>query len=137
MQLTGASLNRQDDGQAIVSIYQWSGDMNAEYQVICEQIMAENQEMVGVSYHRLDCGCMQFCGISREGQTVGCRYHLSGQPPTRNLEPLVCLKCRKDSQFAIERTVDKGIVWSAGAPENPERLRIERKVLGTGDAPRR
>jgi hypothetical protein len=104
--------------------------MNKEYQAICEQIVAENQELVGVSYHKLDCGCMQFCGISREGQTLGCRYHLSGQPPTRNLEQLVCLKCRKDSQFAVERTVDKGIVWSASAPGAQERLQIGRKVLG-------
>lgn len=108
--------------------------MNEEYQTICEQIMEESQEMVGVSYHKLDCGCMQFCGISRDGHLLGCRYHLSGQPPTRNLEQLVCLKCRKDSKFAVERTVEKGIVWSARAPENPKRQRIEREVLGADNA---
>ena len=110
--------------------------MNKEYQTICERILEESHEMVGVSYHKLDCGCMQFCGISREGHVLGCRYHLSGQPPTRNLEQLVCLKCRKDSQFAVERSVDKGIVWSASAPDNPQRRQIEHKVLGADDSQR-
>lgn len=104
--------------------------MKEEYQTICDRIMAENHEMVGVSYHKLDCGCMQFCGISPEGQTLGCRYHLSGQPPTRNLEQLVCLKCRKDPQFAVERAVAKGIVWSADPPGTRDRLQIGRMVLG-------
>jgi hypothetical protein len=108
--------------------------MKEEYQAICERIMAENQDMVGVSYHKLDCGCMQFCGISREGQTLGCRYHLSGQPPTRNLEQLVCLRCRKDAQFAVERAVDKGILWSANPPGTQERRQIGRKILGAAYA---
>lgn len=104
--------------------------MKAEYKAVCDQIMAENRELAGVSFHKLDCGCMQFCGLSKEGQALGCRYHLSGQPPTRNLEQLVCLKCRNDSEFAVERTVEKGLVWAASAPASPTRLRIGRMVLG-------
>jgi hypothetical protein len=104
--------------------------MKNEYRVISEQIMADNPEMVGVVYHRLDCGCMQFCGISHQGRLTDCRYHLSGQPPTRNLEPLVCLKCRKDDKFAVTRTVTKGIVWAANPPEPEKKLEIGRMVLG-------
>ncbi len=104
--------------------------MREDYDKICQRIMTEDLEIVGVSFHKLDCGCMQFCGISKAGQTLGCRYHLSGQPPTRNLEQLVCLKCRKDPEFAVERTVAQGIVWSPQAPSPRERLQIGRKVLG-------
>ena len=108
--------------------------MNPEYQAVCERIMAGDRDLVGVSYRKLDCGCMQFCGISSAGQTLGCRYHLSGQPPTRNLEPLVCLKCRKDEHFAVERTVEKGIVWAANAPGPEKQREIQRKVLGARNA---
>ena len=104
--------------------------MSATYDKICQQIMAEDRELVGVSFQELDCGCMQFCGISKAGRTVGCRRHLSGQPPTRNLEQLVCLQCRKDTDFAVERTVAQGIVWSDSAPPPQERLQIGRMVLG-------
>ena len=104
--------------------------MPEAYHQICQRILAEDRDIVGVSYRKLDCGCMQFCGVSPKGRTQGCRYHLSGQPPTRNLEQLVCLKCRKDSDFAVERTVTKGIVWSADAPQPQERLQIGRMVLG-------
>ncbi len=104
--------------------------MSEAYSKICQRIMNEDHALVGVSYRKLDCGCMQFCGISEVGRTVACRYHLSGQPPTRNLEQLVCLKCRKDTEFAVERTVAQGIVWSDSAPPPQERLQIGRMVLG-------
>ena len=106
--------------------------MREGYDKICQRIMAEDREIVGVSFRKLDCGCMQFCGISTAGRAVGCRYQLSGQPPTRNLEQLVCLKCRKDPDFAVERTVAAGIVWSDSAPSPQERLQIGRMVLGDG-----
>ncbi|MBL0714754.1 MAG: hypothetical protein JJV98_13755 [Desulfosarcina sp.] len=107
--------------------------MNKKYNAICQRIVDENHGVVGVSFRELDCGCVQFCGLSRKGQTPVCSYHLSGQPPTRNLEPLVCLKCRKDEHFAAERTVQKGIVWSANSRiplPRSERLQIGRLVLG-------
>ena len=104
--------------------------MKSEYHTICERILTDNPGLVGVSYHRLDCGCVQFCGISPEGETLGCSYHLSGQPPTRNLEPLVCLKCRKDEDFAVERTVEKGIVWATAPPGPEAQAQIRLKVFG-------
>jgi hypothetical protein len=104
--------------------------MRSEYKAICDQIMRANHDTVGVVFHKLDCGCMQFCGIAADGRLLGCRYHISGQPPTRNLEPLVCLRCRKDTAFAIERTVDQGIVWAANPPAPRQRRHIGRMVLG-------
>ncbi len=104
--------------------------MNPEYQTICQRILADDRGLVGVTYRKLDCGCMQFCGISPQGETLGCRHHVSGQPATRNLEPLVCLKCRKDDAFAVDRTVEKGIVWAADPPEPEAQAVIRRKVLG-------
>ena len=105
--------------------------MNPEYQTICDRILADNRDFVGVSYRKLDCGCMQFCGLSPSGQMLGCRYHLSGQPPTRNLEPLVCLKCRKDAHFAVERTVEKGIVWAVDPPGPEAQQQIRCTLWGT------
>ncbi len=108
--------------------------MNPEYKIICDRILADNRDLVGVSYRKLDCGCMQFCGLSPSGQMLGCRYHLSGQPPTRNLEPLVCLKCRKDEHFAVERSVEKGIVWAANPPGPEAQQQISRKIWGADEA---
>ena len=68
------------------------------------------------------CGCARLCGVSRQGDPVGEVYNLSGQPPTRNLEPLVCLKCYRDKRFAVERTVRRGILWA----DSPERAFSER-----------
>ncbi len=108
--------------------------MKSDYEAVCQRILADDRDLAGVSYRKLDCGCMQFCGISPQGETLGCRHHVSGQPPTRNLEPLVCLKCRKDEAFAVERTVEKGIFWATNPPEPEVQAQIRLKVLGPGDS---
>ncbi len=108
--------------------------MKTEHKAACDRILSETKGLAGVSYRRLDCGCTQFCGISQAGETLACRYHLSGQPPTRNLEPLVCLACRNDQHFAIERTVDKGIVWADPPPSTERRQQISQQVWGPAEA---
>jgi len=97
--------------------------------------MAARADAVGVAFRELDCGCARLCGVSREGDPVGEVYNYSGQPTTRNLEPLVCLKCYRDKRFAVERTSRKGILW-ADTPdrrtEADERQTIGQTVFGNG-----
>jgi hypothetical protein len=83
-----------------------------KYLEIAEIIFAARRDAVGVAYRELDCGCARLCGVSRRGDPVGEVYNLSGQPATRNLEPLVCLRCYRDKRFAVERTARQGILWS-------------------------
>lgn len=102
--------------------------MNAKYSDIKGLILASSPDAVGVAFRELDCGCARLCGVSRQGDPVGEVYNLSGQAPTRNLEPLVCLKCYRDKRFAVERTARKGILWADG----PDRQTgtDERQLIG-------
>lgn len=103
------------------------------YWEIAEIIFAARRDAVGVAYRELDCGCARLCGVSGRGEPVGEVYNVSGQPSTRNLEPLVCLRCYRDKRFAVERTARQGILWSErpGRETPPEkRTRIGRAVFG-------
>lgn len=106
-----------------------------KYEEIADIIFASRQDAVGVAFRELDCGCARLCGVSRKGRPVGEVYNVSGQPATRNLEPLVCLQCYRDKRFAVERTVRQGILW-ADRPkrqtEPEERARIGFTVFGDG-----
>ena len=107
--------------------------MNDHYSEIAEIIFASHRDAVGVAYLELDCGCARLCGVSRRGAPVGDVFNVSGQPATRNLEPLVCLKCYRDKYFAVERSARRGILW-AEAPrrrtDQDERMRIGYAVFG-------
>ena len=109
--------------------------MIEKYLEIVEIIMAARADAVGVAFRELDCGCARLCGVSRKGDPVGEVYNYSGQPTTRNLEPLVCLKCYRDKRFAVERTARQGILW-ADIPdrrtEEDERYTIGQTVFGDG-----
>ena len=109
--------------------------MTGKYLEIKEIILSSRADAVGVAFRELDCGCVRLCGVSRNGDPVGEVYNLSGQPTTRNLEPLVCLKCYRDKRFAVERTAHKGILW-ADAPDrqtgDDERQLIGIAVFGKG-----
>jgi hypothetical protein len=103
-------------------------EMTDKYIEIVEIIMAARADAVGVAFRELDCGCARLCGVSRKGDPVGEVYNYSGQPTTRNLEPLVCLKCYRDKRFAEERTACQGILW----PDIPDRRmgEDERNTIG-------
>jgi hypothetical protein len=109
--------------------------MTDKYSELFEIIMAARTDAVGVAFRELDCGCARLCGVSRKGDPVGDVYNFSGQPATRNLEPLVCLKCYRDKRFAVERTARQGIFW-ADTPGRQtgadERHRIGQAVFGDG-----
>jgi len=100
-----------------------------------ELILASRPDAVGVAFRELDCGCARLCGVSRQGEPVGEVYNLSGQLATRNLEPLVCLKCYRDKRFSVERTAHRGIIW-ADSPDrqtgDDERQLIGIAVFGKG-----
>jgi len=104
-----------------------------QYLEIAEIIFSAHRDAVGVAYRELDCGCARLCGVSRRGEPVGEVYNLSGQPATRNLEPLVCLRCYREQRFAVERTARLGILWSdRPRRETPpeERASIGQAVFG-------
>lgn len=103
------------------------------YWEIAEIIFASRRDAVGVAFRELDCGCARLCGVSRKGDPVGEVYNVSGQPATRNLEPLVCLRCYRDQRFAVERTARRGILWADRPKQDTrteERVRIGRAVFG-------
>ena len=104
-----------------------------QYSDIAVIIFTSRRDAVGVAFRELDCGCARLCGVSRKGDPVGEVYNVSGQPSTRNLEPLVCLRCYRDKRFAVERTARQGILWAEGFRQDTrpeERLRIGRAVFG-------
>ena len=107
--------------------------MTDKYSELVEIIMAARADAVGVAFRELDCGCARLCGVSRKGDPVGEVYNYSGQPTTRNLEPLVCLKCYRDKRFAVERTARQGILWAdlpGRQTEADDRHMIGQAVFG-------
>lgn len=111
--------------------------MSEKYAEITEIILAAHGDAVGVAFLELDCGCARLCGVSRRGKPVGDVFNVSGQAATRNLEPLVCLKCYRDKRFAVERSARRGILWTE-APgrqtRSEERATIRYAVFGEADA---
>ena len=104
--------------------------MNNKYTEIAEIIFAARGDAVGVAFLELDCGCARLCGVSRRGTPVGDVFNVSGQPATRNLEPLVCLKCYRDKRFAVERSARQGILWA----EAPDRQTVPEERVTIGSA---
>jgi hypothetical protein len=107
--------------------------VTTKYSEIVDIILAARGDAVGVAFRELDCGCARLCGVSRKGRPVGEVYNLSGQPATRNLEPLVCLKCYREQRFAVGRTAHRGILWAEDAgrqTDGEQRAMIMHAVFG-------
>jgi hypothetical protein len=102
--------------------------MTDKFAEIAEIILASRKDAVGVAFRELDCGCAYLCGVSRGGDPVGEVYNVSGQPATRNLEPLVCLRCYRDKRFAVKRTARQGILWAVDADRRTQPQ--ERDLIG-------
>jgi hypothetical protein len=98
---------------------------------VCQKILTEYPEAIGVAYKGLDCGCALVCGVSAKGDPIGSLIHVPGHQVTGDKNPPICLKCKKDK--GLNRVVQEGISWPGDENELPDmelRLSIGRKVFG-------
>ncbi len=99
----------------------------------CETIILEQPEAIGMVFVELDCGCINVCGVSAKGDPIGSMQTISGHQRDKDNKSPVCLKCYKDKKVAMDRVVNKGLVWPGDESERPEkelRLCIGQKVFG-------
>ena len=101
------------------------------FDAVCQTILIERPEAIGVAFKFLDCGCALLCGVSAQGDPLGELIHVSGQPAKKGKKPPICFTCKKDS--GLERVIWEGIHWPGDETELPDkelRLAIGRNVFG-------
>jgi len=98
------------------------------YKSMVPHIINESDEIVGVAFLELDCGCIKVCKVSDNGDLIELTF-LS--PLNLNKSP-ICLKC-EDDRGSIYRMICLEIIWAddEGKVLNGEqRLAILRKAFG-------
>lgn len=100
-------------------------DRDEKLKDICNTIVMERPEAVGIAYIELDCGCIHFSGVSFNGDPIGKMQTLSGPPDDDTEESPICLQCYREKTLNTVRVTKKGLIWPGDAAEMPERdLRI-------------
>ena len=97
---------------------------------VCENLILQHPEAMGIAYMELDCGCINSCGVSAKGDPVGEMHAISGQAQKGDT---VCLKCYRDKKIDWGRVIDKGLIWPGEDSERPDdniRMAIGKKVFG-------
>ena len=101
-----------------------------ELKAVCEDLILQRPEAMGVAYMELDCGCINSCGVSAKGDPVGEMQAIAGY--SRG-EDTVCLKCYRDKKIDWSRIIDKGLIWPGEDSERPDeklRMAIGMRVFG-------
>ncbi len=100
---------------------------------ICNTIVMEHPEAVGIAYIELDCGCIHFCGVSFNGDPIGAMQTLSGASDGGPEETPICLQCYREKRLNMTRVAKKGLVWPGDVSEVPDkdlRMFIGQTVFG-------
>ncbi len=101
-----------------------------ELKAVCEDLILQRPEAMGIAYMELDCGCINSCGVSAKGDPVGEMQAISGYSQE---EDTVCLKCYRDKKIDWSRIIDKGLIWPGSDSERPDeklRMAIGKRVFG-------
>lgn len=108
-------------------------DRDERLKDICNRMVFNHPEAIGIAYIELDCGCIHFCGVSFNGYPVGIMQTLDGPSQDDVDAPPICLQCYREKTLNMARVIRKGIVWPGGASEEPEkdfRIFIGQTVFG-------
>ena len=102
---------------------------------ICHKIVMKHPDAIGMATIELDCGCINFCGVSFNGEPVGSIFSIPANQEAENDNSLICFKCLEKKGGITERIVNQGLIWPGDENEIPEeeiRLHIGREVFGPG-----
>ncbi len=100
---------------------------------ICNRIVMKHPEAIGMAIIELDCGCMNICGVSFEGEPVGSIMSIPLHQETENNKSLVCFRCLEEKSRITDRVINYGLIWPGDENDIPEeefRLSIGQKVFG-------
>ena len=102
---------------------------------ICNRIAMKNPAAIGMATIELDCGCINVCGVSFQGEPVGSIMNIPANQESANDIRLICFKCLEMEGEITNRIVNQGLIWPGDENEIPEeetRLHIGREVFGPG-----
>ncbi len=108
-------------------------DRDEKLKDICNRIVLDHPEAIGIAYIELECGCMHFCGVSFNGSPVGSLQTLSGASDDDAEAAPTCLACYRDKRLDMNRVLKRGLVWPGEASEIPDkdlRIFIGQTVFG-------
>lgn len=108
-------------------------DRDEKLKDICNTLVMDQPDAVGIAYIELDCGCIHFCGVSFNGHPVGKMQTLSGTSEDDAEAPPICLQCYREKKLDMMRVIKKRLVWPGEASEMPEkdlRIFIGQTVFG-------
>ena len=88
---------------------------------MCNKIAMEQPEAIGMAFIELDCGCINVCGVSVKGDSVGTLQTIPGPFIEDDQSQPICLTCYKDKSIDIGRVINQGIMWPGDESEKPQR----------------
>ena len=108
-------------------------DYSEKLKSLCNTIVLEQPDAIGIAFIQLDCGCIYLNGVTAKAEPVGEMQTISMQPAGEDENPLICLRCRRDKKLDMQRVVKKDLMWPGEESERPARelrLYIGQKVFG-------
>ena len=88
---------------------------------ICNKIAMEEPEAIGMAFIELDCGCINVCGVSAKGDSIGTLQTIPSAFIEDDQSQPICLACYKDKSIDMGRVIHKGLVWPGDESEKPQR----------------
>ena len=86
---------------------------------LCDRIALEQPEAIGMAFIELDCGCINVCGVSANGEPAGTLRTIPGLFIDQNQKQPVCIQCYRDKTLDLSRVVRKGLLWPGSDLEKP------------------
>jgi len=109
-----------------------SGKMNKLKQV-CNRIILEHPQAICMALLELDCGCINVCGVSVTGKSVGRMEAFSSIPKEKSGRSPICIRCAGAGAPMMERITHRALIWPGADNEMPDlelRNLIGREVFG-------
>ena len=103
--------------------------------VICNRIIMNHPDAIGMATIELDCGCINVCGMSAKGEPLGSIMSIPAHQEAGKDNSLICFKCLEKKGGITNRIVNQGIIWPGDESEAPEeeiRQYLGQKVFGPG-----
>jgi hypothetical protein len=97
-------------------------DRKEKLREICNTMVMDQPDAIGMAFIELNCGCIHYCGVSFKGEPVGRMKTITGRAEEK--KP-VCLTCYREKNINPRRVIKRGVVWPGDDSELPDRdLRI-------------
>ena len=112
-----------------------TGHSHKALKEICNRIVLNHPDAIGMATIELDCGCINVCGVSVNGEPLGSIMSIPAHQEAGKNNSLICFKCLEKNGRMTNRIVNQGFIWPGDENEIPAeeiRQNIGQEVFGPG-----